>query len=175
MPFCNKCGMKMEPKDSFCSRCGAKACFPTTGYTKHPSAAPMYNKTCPKCQSKVDAILQRCPYCNFEFVRPVGSIIGGMSMKKILSLLALALAIGGIFAGIFLPEIAAFVISIVSLCIGERKEKDAKIFAILALVLSIVVLFFSILWVILVTYARDYLVDGIMKYIFDLIGSNINL
>ncbi|MBP5668719.1 MAG: zinc-ribbon domain-containing protein, partial [Lachnospiraceae bacterium] len=82
LPYCNKCGMEMRPSDSFCSRCGAKACFtPTPVYTppaappmqsfpNNPYGAPRFCKACPKCHSYINAVLRRCPNCNFVFVTP---------------------------------------------------------------------------------------------------------
>ncbi|MBR6477721.1 MAG: zinc-ribbon domain-containing protein [Lachnospiraceae bacterium] len=76
MPYCNKCGMQMRPSDSFCSRCGAKACFTPqanktpTIYPNNPYGAPKFCKACPKCHAYVNAILRRCPNCDFVFIIP---------------------------------------------------------------------------------------------------------
>lgn len=172
MSYCYKCGMQLEPNDSFCSKCGAQVRMTKTNFPNNPYAAPKYCKTCPKCRSYVQSVLQRCPYCNFEFVSPHRYAEADMSVKKFLGLLALALAVIGLFRGIII-KVAALVTGIVSLCIRETKEKHTKIFAILAIILSACELALIIIWRILWTYERDHLMDEFTEYLIKLISKLI--
>jgi hypothetical protein len=160
----------MGDGDAFCAKCGARNNPNANNPNGIATPPPMY-KTCPKCQTKIGTGEKVCPYCNFEFVNPNVASTNGLSTKKILSLAALALAAGGIFLGFIVFEIAAFVVSIVALIVGDKKEKDAKIYAIVALLVSIAVIIFSILSFLFVYFASGFFINGYLKSIFDFVNS----
>lgn len=121
-------------------------------------------KICISCGKEMDVSASFCPYCGTRQEAPYEQRNpyqenqsvqhGSISANKILSMIALGLALVGIMFGGVFTEIAALVISIIVLGSREDSEKEARIFAKIALIISI------ILNIIMLAYA--ILVGGIL-------------
>ena len=72
-----------------------------------------------------------------------------MSTNKILSLVALGLALVGVVFGGLFTEIAALVFSIIVLNSREECEKEAKTFAKIALVISIILMVIMLIYIVM--------------------------
>lgn len=117
-------------------------------------------KFCISCGKEMDASAAFCPYCGtrqkgqyeqqnpYQMNRTVQH--GSISTNKILSMIALGLALVGVILGGIFTEIAALVISIIVLCSKEECEKEARIFAKIALIISIILIIIMFVYAILV-------------------------
>ena len=117
-------------------------------------------KVCISCGKEMDVSASFCPYCGTRQEAPYEQRNpyqenqsvqhGSISANKILSMIALGLAlVGVIFGGVF-TEIAALVISIIVLGSKEDSEKEARIFAKIALIISIILNIIMLVYAILV-------------------------
>lgn len=117
-------------------------------------------KFCISCGKEMDVSASFCPYCGtrqeapYEQKNPYQENHsvqhGSMSTNKILSMIALGLAlVGVVFGGVF-TEIAALVISIIVLCSKEDCKKETRIFAKVALIISIILIIIMFIYAILV-------------------------
>lgn len=108
---------------------------------------------CKECGKEISTQASICPNCGapqFQSRFPDGlektTHKEPMSTKKILSIVALALSILGVFRGGLGVEIAALVSSIVALSVHGKFEKDAKAFALIALIISIIMILLYVLY-----------------------------
>ena len=86
-----------------------------------------------------------------------------MSTTKILSFVALGLALVGVVFGGLFSEIAAVVISIIVLNSGES-DKDSKLLARIALIISIILIVIMIAYLVLVgglLFSKLHLLDNL--------------
>ena len=119
-------------------------------------------KKCRECGREISTLAPSCPHCgapqqDYEtFDKNVSNADKNkMSKTKVLSLVALGLAVfGGSLGGIF-GEIAALVISIIVLKSKDECEKETRTIAIVALIISIILTIICI--IAYVYFARFYI------------------
>lgn len=100
---------------------------------------------CSGCGAKQNVQYQNeNPYQQYNSPRK-----GKMSTNKILSLVALGLALAGVIFGGLFTEIAALVVSIIVLNSKEECEKEAKTFAKIALVISIILMVIMLIYIVM--------------------------
>lgn len=117
-------------------------------------------KYCISCGKEIEETAVFCPSCGTRqdsqnqsknLYQPEQSHLDSkMSINKILSLIALGLCLVGVAFGGLFAEIASLIISIVVLKSKAETEKEAYTFAKIALVISIVLIVFYVVYIILV-------------------------
>ena len=100
---------------------------------------------CPACGARQNAQYQNeNPYQQYNSSRN-----GKMSTNKVLSLVALGLALVGVVFGGLFTEIAALVVSIIVLNSKEECEKEVRTFAKIALVISIILMVIMLIYIVM--------------------------
>lgn len=133
----------------------------------------MASKYCISCGREIDESSAFCPNCGANQnpqrstnnpYQNYGSPNNKMTTTKILSFVALGLALVGVVFGGLFTEIAAVVISIIVLNSSES-DKDSKLFARIALIISIILIVIMIAYLVLVggfLFSQFHILDNLI-------------
>lgn len=82
MPFCGKCGSRVNDTDKFCSKCGAfrKGILESKDNTNDYMSA---TRSCPNCGAVVTNTFQtNCSFCGFELLKDnIGSTVSDLAKR----------------------------------------------------------------------------------------------